>query len=130
MISTDALYTAVTIYHESRGEPKQCQVLVAEVIRNRMDNRDKTAKEVVKEKGQFTWTWLIRNKTIDTEFKRIQLKARGTDKEALTGAVLIANKVLSPVYVPKTGMNYFHDKSVKRKHKDSIKCGDLIFYKR
>ncbi|MFW3388084.1 UNVERIFIED_CONTAM: cell wall hydrolase, partial [Kocuria sp. CPCC 205274] len=73
-VSVDTLYTAVTVYKEARGEPRQCQVLVAEVVRNRMDNKGKSAQQIVKERGQFSWMPLIKGQSISSVYNRIQSK--------------------------------------------------------
>ena len=46
---------ALAVYHESRGEPLECQVLVASVVKHRMNVRGLTAREVISQSGQFTW---------------------------------------------------------------------------
>lgn len=51
----DIHVVALAVYQESRGEPFQCQVLVASVVRNRMKDKDKSGFGVIIEKGQFTW---------------------------------------------------------------------------
>lgn len=125
-VSTDTLYVATAVYHEARGEPRQCQLLVAEVIRNRMDDKGKTAKQVVKEKGQFSWNYVLRNKTIQTEYQRLQIKASKSDKErkALAQSVSIATTVLQPAYDTKSNYQYFH--SIRGKGFDA-QCGKLKF---
>lgn len=123
-VSTDTLYTAVTVYKEARGESFQCQVLVADVVRNRMDDKDYTAKQVVKERGQFSWLPLLRGRTIEAEYNRLKLKASDKDKKALATAVLIAKKVLKPDYDTGNNLFYFHS---RRGHKYDVKCGKLYF---
>lgn len=124
MVNIDTLYTAVTVYKEARGEPRQCQVLVAEVVRNRMDDKGKTAQQIVKERGQFSWLPLLRGKSIRTEYDRLSIKGKKNDKEALQNAVLIANQVLHPEY--NTGNNLFYFHSHKGRRHD-VKCGNLYF---
>lgn len=46
---------ALAVYHEARGEPLECQVLVASVVKHRMKVRNLKAKEVISQSGQFTW---------------------------------------------------------------------------
>lgn len=132
MISTAVLYVALTAYHEARGEPAMCQLLVAETVRNRMDDRSLTAKQVVRQKHQYSWTTVIKNKSVTQEYKRIQRTADPADKAALDKAVVLAQWVLSPMYVSVSDVKYFHDTSIKTpshfKHK--IKCGGkLVFSK-
>lgn len=130
MLSTAVLYTALTVYHEARGEPKICQLYVAESVRTRMDQWDMTAKEVVRQPHQYSWTSIIKGKSIRQEYKRIQTKANPKDKKALEDAVAIATWVLSPVYVSASGgFLYFHDNSIRTpKHfKRKYKCGAMVF---
>ncbi|MCS5736686.1 cell wall hydrolase [Herbiconiux daphne] len=123
-VSVDTLYTAVTVYKEARGEPRQCQVLVAEVVRNRMDNKGMTAGEVVKERGQFSWVPLLRGKSISSEYDRLKIRTRNGDKEMLNQAVDIAQDVLDPEYDTGNNLFYFHS---RRGHKYDVKCGNLYF---
>lgn len=51
----DVHAVALAVYQEARGEPFQCQVLVASVVRNRMEDKEKTGFGVITEHGQFTW---------------------------------------------------------------------------
>lgn len=127
-VSVDTLYIATTVYKEARSEPRQCQVLVAKVVRNRMDDKGKTAQQIVKERGQFSWTPLLKGRSIRTEYEHIQMKARNDDKRALDHATVIAHKVLKPEYDTGNNLYYFH--SIKGKKYD-VKCGKLYFsYKR
>jgi N-acetylmuramoyl-L-alanine amidase len=47
---------AITIYHESRGEPERGRIAVAVVVRNRMRERHLSACAVVFEPWQFSFT--------------------------------------------------------------------------
>ncbi|MCS5736560.1 cell wall hydrolase [Herbiconiux daphne] len=123
-VSVDTLYTAVTVYKEARGEPRQCQVLVAEVVRNRMDNKGKSAQQIVKERGQFSWMPLIKGQSISSVYNRIQSKAKNGDQEAIATATSIANQVLQPGYDTGNNLYYFH--SIKGRRHD-VKCGNLYF---
>lgn len=48
---------ATAIYHEARGEPTQCQHMVADVVLNRASSKfyPKTVCNVVYQRGQFSW---------------------------------------------------------------------------
>lgn len=59
----DVHAVALAVYQESRGEPFDCQVLVASVVKNRMVDEDKTGFEVITKSGQFTWDH--RSKVVD-----------------------------------------------------------------
>jgi hypothetical protein len=123
-VNADMLSVAVTVYKEARSEPRQCQILVAEVVRNRMDAENKTAKQVITKKRQFSWVPLLNGRTIESDYKRLKLKAKNDDAKALSNAVLIAQKVLRPNY--DTGNNLFYFHSRKGKPYD-VKCGKLYF---
>lgn len=55
IVSADVHSVALAVYHEARGEPLECQFLVASVVKNRMKKRKKTAAQVVAEPSQFSW---------------------------------------------------------------------------
>lgn len=132
MISTAVLYIALTTYHESRSEPMLCQLLVSETVANRMKSRDLTAKQVVRQKHQYSWTTIIKGKSIRQEYDRIQRTAQPADKEALQNAIQLAQWVTSPLYVSVSGVEYFHDTSINTpKHfKHKVTCGGkLVFSK-
>lgn len=50
------LWLALNVYFEARSEPVIGQLAVVHVVMNRMENRHLTAKEVVLQPAQFTWT--------------------------------------------------------------------------
>jgi N-acetylmuramoyl-L-alanine amidase len=54
-VITALLWLALNIYHESRGEPEIAQIAVAQVTLNRAAEDEKTVKQVVKQKRQFSW---------------------------------------------------------------------------
>ena len=123
-VNADMLSVAVTVYKEARSEPRQCQILVAEVVRNRMDADNKTAKQVITKKRQFSWLPLLRGRSIEAEYNRLKLKASNSDKKALQNAVLIAERVLKPGYDTGNNLFYFHS---RKGHKYDVKCGKLYF---
>lgn len=55
---SDLFYLAQNIYYEARGEPEECQYLVAAVTMNRVnDSRwPSTLQEVILSRRQFSWT--------------------------------------------------------------------------
>ena len=132
MISTAILYISLSVYHEARGEPLLCQLYVAETVRNRMESRQMTAKQVVRERNQFSWTRIIKQKTIRQEFKRLQRTVSPADKESLERAIVLANWVNSPLYHSFSGAQYFYDTSINTPKyiKQKITCGGkLVFSK-
>lgn len=132
MISTAVLYIALTTYHEARSEPMLCQLLVSETVRNRMDNRNLTAKQVVRQKHQYSWARIIKNKSIRQEYKRVQRTAQPADKEALQNAIRLAQWVTSPLYVSISDAEYFHDTSINTPNhfKHKITCGGKLVFSR
>lgn len=52
------LWLSLNVHHESRGEPFECQVAVAEVTMRRVDSSfyPSTVKDVVLQPKQFSWT--------------------------------------------------------------------------
>lgn len=53
--TADRYWMSICVYHESRGEPMEAQVAVAQVIMNRMDSRILDAAGVIFEPSQFSW---------------------------------------------------------------------------
>lgn len=81
----DVHAVALAVYQEARGEPFQCQVLVASVVRNRMEDKDKSGFHVITQHGQFTWDH----------------KSKVTDWKAYARSVKVAQYVLkSPQVAP------------------------------
>lgn len=108
MISTppaDVHAVALAIYHESRDQPKICQLWVGSVVKNRMKTRGMTAKEVISEKKQFTW---YRHRKIINE------------PEEFKKAIDLAKAVLSAPQIVR--YEYFH-----RGKRGGIVCGDQVF---
>ena len=56
MIKTALLCLALTVYFEARGEPEHGQYAVAEVVMNRVEQRDATVCSIVYAPNQFMWT--------------------------------------------------------------------------
>ena len=54
-ILTNALWLALCIFHEARGEPEAGQIAVAQVIMNRVEERGLSVEEIVKQPYQFSW---------------------------------------------------------------------------
>ena len=123
-VSVDTLYTAVTVFKEARGEPRQCQILVAGVVKNRMTHKGKTAQAVVKERGQFSWMPLVKGRTIRSEYDRLMLKSQSADRKQLDNAMSIAKKVLQPDYDTGNNLYYFHS---RKGRSYDVKCGNLYF---
>jgi spore germination cell wall hydrolase CwlJ-like protein len=101
---------ALAVYHEARGEPYQCQLLVASVVINRMEARNKTAHGVISEPGQFKWYG----------------KRKVKDGKSFRQSVAVAKKaVANPDISP---YHYFH-----KGKRGGYRCGDQVFmvtYKR
>ena len=111
-ISQDSICIAVALDKEARGEPIRGVRAVLDVILKRMDKRNKTACEVVKEKGQFSWY-----------SKRFKFKA---DEKMLTMAEEVFK--MKPVM---PDAEYFHSTNVQPGwHLRKLgRVGHHIFYK-
>ena len=105
---------AYTLYKEANTEILRAKRAVYDVLLNRMRIRDKTACEIVKEKGQFSW------------YKR-GMKLKVTE-DMLTELDNVSS--MKPV-LPRNAQ-YFHNKSVKpewaRKLKRVTVIGGHTFY--
>lgn len=53
---TGVYYIALCIYHEALNEPVEGQILVAQSIFNRSEQRQKSVKEIIYEPSQYSWT--------------------------------------------------------------------------
>jgi N-acetylmuramoyl-L-alanine amidase len=111
---------ALNIYHESRGESIDAQMLVAEVTINRAQEENKTVCEVVWEEDQFSWT---------NDGK----SDRPKDLDAYAQSVILANQALTdPSSLLGSGANHYHEASVHpswAKHMTRLgQYGKHIFY--
>lgn len=123
MIAATTMQTlclAANIYFEARGEPIDGQLLVADVVLNRVEST-KFADDVcsvVFEDGQFSWTGS--NYAID-------------DLDSFAVAYVLADDVLTNGCVLCSGATYYHEKSVRpfwAKHMERVGIyGNHIFYK-
>ena len=111
------LCLALAIYHEARGEPKQGQYAVAEVVLNRSDARNKTVCDVVREPYQFSWTKHKSNFNIP-------------DNDSWDQAKSIASKSLQSKTNFTDGATFFNTKRVGVRFGKSKKVviGNHIFY--
>ena len=112
------LCLAKNIYHESRGEPLEGQLLVAYVTLNRKNHANKwssTICQVVYEPSQFSWT-----------LKRSSI----TNAKDWETSKLVARLALN-TYVP-TKTLYFHTKAVNPRWNKKLQhfktVGNHIFY--
>lgn len=118
MIKTAILCLALTVYHESRGEPQAGQYAVAEVVMNRSTERNLEVCDVVYEKNQFSWVQQQRGKKIPQD--------KNFDE-----AITIANDVLyNPgEYNYARGATFFKHKRLKNKKNHYLTIGNHVFYK-
>ncbi|MCZ0962153.1 cell wall hydrolase [Paracoccus benzoatiresistens] len=113
---------AEAIYHEARGESRQGQAAVAEVILNRVDSRKfpSSVCGVVNQPSQFSYT-IGGRKAIGN--KAAYLRARDIARRALSGAP----RVLTG------GATYFHTPAVSpswsRRFQRTVQIGRHIFYR-
>ncbi|RNF35812.1 cell wall hydrolase [Paracoccus methylarcula] len=120
--ATELQCLAEALYFESRGESRQGQAAVAEVILNRVESRafPSTVCAVVNQPMQFSYTIggrkTIRNKTA---YQRVLAVA----KEALKGAPRVLTN----------GATYFHTPSVRPawsyRFQRTARIGQHIFYR-
>lgn len=102
---------AQAIYHEARGEPYQCQQLVADVVLNRMKhpNYPSTACGVVFQRNQFSWTSKPAKITDDESWqKSLKLASYklSTQKKSTTAIYFTQGKRFGPV-VARCGKHIF-----------------------
>lgn len=102
---------AVAIYKEASGENVFGQVAVMDTIQQRMKDKHKTACQIIKEPGQFSW---------------------GTSNIKPTKQQLTRYRFVSRIPPVVEGARYFHNASVKpswtRKMKVKAKIGRHVFY--
>lgn len=118
MIKTAILCLALTVYHESRGEPQAGQYAVAEVVMNRSTERNLEVCDVVYQKNQFSWVKQQRGKSIPHD-------------KSFDEAITIANEVLyNPgEYNYARGATFFKHKRLKNKKNHYLTIGNHVFYK-
>lgn len=122
MITSGLLCLSLALYHESRGEPHQGQLMVAAVIVNRVvsDRFPDDMCEVVMQPRQFSF---VRKGKIPTP----------KDAKAWKAAHNLAEQILTDTRIlPPTMADHFHTTSVKpvwRKDLKKLKrVGNHIFY--
>lgn len=117
MIKTALLCLALTVFHESRGEPLKGQYAVAEVVMNRSVNRNLDVCDVVYERKQFSnaTKWRIPSEK-DQSWNR---------------ALFIAQDVLGSNNATNytNGATYFRVASLAPKNKQVLRIGNHVFYK-
>ena len=120
LLVTAAFCGALAIMKEARGEPLVGQVAIVFVIRNRMkhDFWPDTVCDVVREPGQFTFSWTYRE-----------------DSRDLKNAFMIWNAVNPDVITdPTLGSCFYHstirraNKAFFRTLKPTVKIGNHQFY--
>ena len=112
---------AKNIYHESRNQPLEGQIAVAQVTLNRVASKQfqSTVCAVVYAPSQFSWT--------------LDKRKRVRDQKAWQASISIARAVLTQsVKIPKFPALYFHTTQVNpkwnRSKKVLAKIGDHVFY--
>lgn len=108
------------IYHEARGEPEECQYLVAAVVMMRVsDNRwPDTVSEVILSPWQFSWT----NQDVPLE----------TNKRAWKLSLKIAQDTLEGFTEGMTMSYWYHTDTVNPSWNKNLipaeKCGNHVFW--
>jgi N-acetylmuramoyl-L-alanine amidase len=111
-------WLAKTIYHESRGEPKEGKIAVAMVTLNRVHSPrwPKSVREVVQQRGQYPW---------------ISYHSRITDKVAWNESKELARYVFmnyNTILDPTKGSTYFDRvDSCNRYKQPMVKIGHHVF---
>lgn len=116
MIKTALLCLALTVFHESRGEPLKGQYAVAEVVMNRSVDRNLDVCSVVYEHGQFSNA---------TKWKIPSDKDKSWNK-----ALFIAQDVLDSNNATNytNGATYFRVASLAPKNKQVLRIGNHVFF--
>lgn len=111
---------ARNIYHEARGEPIECQYLVAAVTLNRVSDKrwPDTVKEVILSPWQFSWT----NQDVPLE----------KDDKAWTLSLQIAQQALEGFTEGMSPSFWYHTKAVNPSWNRNLipaeECGNHIFW--
>ena len=104
------LLLSMVVYHESRGEPVECQKIVAETVINRSINRSESVIDVITDPYQFVYKGVI-NEPI---------------------AFATSYEVASDVYNSSLSSNFTHFHSGQKPYwaegQRAEKCGKLYFY--
>jgi N-acetylmuramoyl-L-alanine amidase len=115
------LWLTMTVYFESRGEPQNCQVKVAQVVLNRMQDGD--VRKVVLAPRQFSW---VSEKMIDGVLKTEHRPDKNSSawkraEDSARTAIYSKDKFLA---------THFHATSVNPKWDLTFykTCGNHIFY--
>ena len=111
-IASDSECIAVAIYKEASGEGLLGQRAVYDIIQQRMKDKHKTACQVIKEPGQFSWN---------------------TSSISATKKQLTRYRFVSRIPPVVKGAAYFHNKNINkpswaRKMKVKAKIGNHVFY--
>jgi len=87
---------ALNVYSESRGEPVDGQIAVAQVTMNRADQAEEKVCDVVFQKGQFSWTRDVvqRTKSGVVRLKKHSPKLHPRDKQSWDIALAIAEAAI------------------------------------
>jgi N-acetylmuramoyl-L-alanine amidase len=118
---TALLWLSLNIYHESRGEPEIAQIAVAQVTLNRAAEDEKTVKQVVKQKRQFSWV----GKKNQRPWKK---DPKGFAKSAVVAVKAVGHKDVTG------GATYFHERRLGRPGwtkglQVTARYGALVFYR-
>lgn len=119
LLESAEAWLAINIYHEARGEPYHCQVMVGEVAVRRAASKyfPNTIKEVVLEPYQFSWT--IGKSRFDLSL--------ATEENRLA-----AREALSSFYYTRTELHYARydvgNYWTKSMYPPTMQCGNHVFY--
>ncbi len=115
---TDLFCLALIAFHEARGEPKQCQEMIAEVAINRSIDNSSSICSVMKQKGQFSF---VGKKSLSVPTK---------EKESWDLSIKIAQSQLHKKTNYSKGSRYFNHKRMGARFgkKKKAECGSHVFF--
>lgn len=120
------LLLSLVVFHEERGQPKQCQYAALEVVQNRVNHPafPKSPKAVIKQPSQFSWTKNLSN-----------LKKPTYELESWEESVRVAKDFLSKKTNYAKGAIYFNHRSMgvrfktpQNKGRPLLECGKHVYF--
>lgn len=118
MLLESILWLALNVHHEARGEPYECQVMVAEVVLRRVQSPYylNDIKGVVLEPKQFSWTTDRSKHSLSS----VTYKDLKVAMQAIGGYYYTTDEMH---YATLETSNYWTTKMQK-----SMECGNHVFY--
>lgn len=120
------LLLSLVVFHEERGQPKQCQYAALEVVYNRSEHPDfpSNPKAVIRQPSQFSWTRNLSN-----------LKKPTYELDTWSESVRVAKDFLSNRTNYTKGAIYFNARHMgvryrtpDNKGKPLLTCGKHVYF--